>query len=76
VNRTRVTWWGHSTTWLEESGVTLLTDPLLSNRLIHLKRMAGGTPALPGPPDAVLLSHLHATTSTCRRCGPCPASRG
>jgi L-ascorbate metabolism protein UlaG (beta-lactamase superfamily) len=60
VNRTRVTWWGHSTTWLEESGVTLLTDPLLSNRLIHLKRMAGGTPALPGPPDAVLLSHLHA----------------
>jgi len=60
VNRTKVTWWGHSTTWLEESGVSLLTDPLLTNRLIHLKRMAGATPVLPGPPDAILLSHLHA----------------
>jgi L-ascorbate metabolism protein UlaG (beta-lactamase superfamily) len=60
VNQTKVTWWGHSTAWLEESGVSLLTDPVLTDRLIHLKRMAGPTPALPGPPDAVLLSHLHA----------------
>jgi L-ascorbate metabolism protein UlaG (beta-lactamase superfamily) len=60
VNQTRVTWWGHSTMWLEESGVRLLTDPVLTNRVIHLKRMAGPVPALPGAPDAVLLSHLHA----------------
>ena len=60
MNRTKVTWWGHSTVWLEESGVTLLTDPLLTNRVIHLKRMAGSTPELTGAPDAVLLSHLHA----------------
>lgn len=60
MNQTRVTWWGHSTMWLEESGVSLLTDPVLTNRVIHLKRMAGPEPALPGPPDAVLLSHLHA----------------
>jgi L-ascorbate metabolism protein UlaG (beta-lactamase superfamily) len=60
VNRTKVTWWGHSTTWLEESGVSLLTDPLLTNRVIHLKRRAGATPVLPGAPDAILLSHLHA----------------
>jgi L-ascorbate metabolism protein UlaG (beta-lactamase superfamily) len=46
--------------WLEESGTSLLTDPVLSDRLIHLKRMAGPTPVLPGPPDAVLVSHLHA----------------
>ena len=46
--------------WLADSGVTLLTDPLLTDRLIHLRRMAGPTPKLPGAPDAVLLSHLHA----------------
>jgi L-ascorbate metabolism protein UlaG (beta-lactamase superfamily) len=46
--------------WLVDSGTTLLTDPLLSDRLGHLRRMAGPTPRLPGAPDAVLLSHLHA----------------
>jgi L-ascorbate metabolism protein UlaG (beta-lactamase superfamily) len=46
--------------WLADSGVTLLTDPVLTDRLIHLRRMAGDTPRLAGPPDAVLLSHLHA----------------
>ena len=55
-----MTWWGHSTMWLADSGVSLLTDPILTDRLIHLRRMAGPTPVLPGPPDAVLLSHLHA----------------
>jgi L-ascorbate metabolism protein UlaG (beta-lactamase superfamily) len=46
--------------WLADAGVRLLTDPLLTNRLLHLRRMAGPTPLLPGAPDAVLLSHLHA----------------
>jgi L-ascorbate metabolism protein UlaG (beta-lactamase superfamily) len=46
--------------WLADSGVTLLTDPLLTDRLLHLRRMAGDAPRLAGPPDAVLLSHLHA----------------
>ena len=46
--------------WLADSGTTLLTDPLLGDRLLHLRRMAGPTPQLPGAPDAVLLSHLHA----------------
>jgi L-ascorbate metabolism protein UlaG (beta-lactamase superfamily) len=46
--------------WLADSGTTLLTDPLLTDRLLHLRRKAGPTPELPGPPDAVLLSHLHA----------------
>ena len=57
---TSVTWFGHSTVWLADSGVRLLTDPLLTDRVAHLRRKAGGTPELPGPPDAVLLSHLHA----------------
>ncbi|MEV4702194.1 MBL fold metallo-hydrolase [Actinoplanes sp. NPDC049316] len=60
MSDTSVTWWGHSTMWLTDSGVSLLTDPLLTDRLAHLRRMAGPTPALPGRPDAVLLSHLHA----------------
>jgi L-ascorbate metabolism protein UlaG (beta-lactamase superfamily) len=46
--------------WLADSGTTLLTDPLLTDRLIHLRRRSGGTPELVGAPDAVLLSHLHA----------------
>ena len=60
MSETSVTWWGHSTLSLADSGVTLLTDPVLTDRLIHLRRMAGDTPRLAGPPDAVLLSHLHA----------------
>jgi L-ascorbate metabolism protein UlaG (beta-lactamase superfamily) len=56
----RATWYGHSTVWLEDSGVRLLTDPVLTGRLAHLRRVAGPVPALPGVPDAVLLSHLHA----------------
>jgi L-ascorbate metabolism protein UlaG (beta-lactamase superfamily) len=46
--------------WLADSGTTLLTDPLLTDRLAHLRRVAGHTPRLPGGPDAILLSHLHA----------------
>ncbi|MEU8813469.1 MBL fold metallo-hydrolase [Actinoplanes sp. NPDC048796] len=59
MSTTSVTWWGHSTVWLSDSGTTLLTDPVLSDRFAHLKRMAGPTPRLPGAPDGVLLSHLH-----------------
>jgi L-ascorbate metabolism protein UlaG (beta-lactamase superfamily) len=46
--------------WLADSGTTLLTDPVLTDRVAHLRRMAGSAPRLPGAPDAVLLSHLHA----------------
>ncbi|GAA4929458.1 MBL fold metallo-hydrolase [Actinoplanes utahensis] len=60
MSETSVTWWGHSTVWLADSGVDLLTDPVLTGRLAHLRRMAGPLPRLPGAPDAVLLSHLHA----------------
>ncbi|MER6590817.1 MBL fold metallo-hydrolase [Micromonospora purpureochromogenes] len=56
----RLTWYGHSTVWIEDSGTRLLTDPLLRDRLAHLRRRRGSTPRLPGAPDAVLVSHLHA----------------
>ncbi|MFE2288022.1 MBL fold metallo-hydrolase [Streptomyces sp. NPDC059443] len=55
-----ITWWGHATCTVEDSGVRLLTDPLFTRRLAHLRRRRGAVP----PPeaavaDAVLVSHLH-----------------
>lgn len=56
----RLTWLGHSTVLLELGGARLLTDPLLRDRVAHLRRH---TPppdaALAADVDAVLLSHLH-----------------
>ncbi|MFB7466012.1 MBL fold metallo-hydrolase [Streptomyces sp. NPDC056224] len=56
-----ITWWGHATCTVEDSGVRLLTDPLFARRLAHLRRRRGPVP----PPEAaradvVLVSHLHA----------------
>ena len=54
------TFLGHSTTLIESAGARLLTDPVLRERLAHLRRHA--------PPvaeeatqdlDAILISHLH-----------------
>ena len=50
---------GHATTLIEIDGVRLLTDPLLRRHVGHLQRLVPLGEALP-PPDAVLLSHLHA----------------
>jgi L-ascorbate metabolism protein UlaG (beta-lactamase superfamily) len=56
-----VTWWGHATATVRDSGVSVLTDPVLVQRLAHLRRRRG---ALPPPSvttvDVVLVSHLHA----------------
>jgi L-ascorbate metabolism protein UlaG (beta-lactamase superfamily) len=56
-----ITWWGHATCTLRDSGVRVLTDPLFTRRLAHLRRRRGAPP----PPDAwraevALVSHLHA----------------
>ncbi|MGW2558814.1 MBL fold metallo-hydrolase [Streptomyces sp. NPDC001514] len=55
-----VTWWGHATCTVEDSGVRVLTDPLFVGRLAHLRRRRGELP----PPEAaiaeaVVVSHLH-----------------
>ncbi|HET6859182.1 MAG TPA: MBL fold metallo-hydrolase [Streptomyces sp.] len=55
-----ITWWGHATCTVEDSGVRVLTDPLFARRLAHLRRRRGAVP----PPaaaeaDVVLVSHLH-----------------
>ena len=56
--RLAVTWLGHSTVLLDVAGVRILTDPLLRNRVAHLKRVAPAVPPI-GPVDAILLSHAH-----------------
>lgn len=58
---TSITWWGHATVTVRDSGVRVLTDPLLTRRVGHLRRRRGAVP----PPEAVqvdlvLVSHLHA----------------
>ncbi|ADB32114.1 conserved hypothetical protein [Kribbella flavida DSM 17836] len=57
----RITWWGHATTTIEQNGTRLLTDPVLTARIAHLRRRRGPVPApVAGECDAVLVSHLHA----------------
>jgi L-ascorbate metabolism protein UlaG (beta-lactamase superfamily) len=56
-----VTWWGHATATIEDSGVRVLTDPVLTPTVAHLRRRRG---PLPGSAarhaDLILVSHLHA----------------
>ncbi|GAA2791979.1 MBL fold metallo-hydrolase [Kribbella solani] len=57
----RVTWWGHATSTIEANGTRLLTDPVLTSRIAHLRRRRGPAPRPEaGDCDAVLVSHLHA----------------
>jgi len=54
----RVTWLGHATVLIEIGDVRLITDPVLRDRVAHLRRQVP-TPRDPGRVDAVLISHLH-----------------
>jgi L-ascorbate metabolism protein UlaG (beta-lactamase superfamily) len=56
----RVTWWGHASVTVEVAGVRLLTDPVLTERVAHLVRLAPAPPPAAARADAVLVSHLHA----------------
>jgi len=57
----RLTWVGHATVLIEMDGVRLLTDPVLRDRLLHLRRhSASSSPEVAERLDAVLISHLHA----------------
>ena len=53
-----IRWLGHSTVVFETAGATLLTDPLLRSRVVHLRRHAAAA-VTPDRVDAVMLSHLH-----------------
>jgi L-ascorbate metabolism protein UlaG (beta-lactamase superfamily) len=55
----RIEYVGHATVLVDLDGVRLLTDPLLRNRVAHLRRSAP-VPARTGRGvDAVLISHAH-----------------
>jgi L-ascorbate metabolism protein UlaG (beta-lactamase superfamily) len=56
----RITWIGHSTVLLELDGVRLLTDPVLRDRVAHLRRVTeSARPESLGSLDAALVSHAH-----------------
>jgi L-ascorbate metabolism protein UlaG (beta-lactamase superfamily) len=56
----RIVFLGHATLLIELDGVRLLTDPLLRDRVAHLRRQVPPLdPAAYAGLDAVLISHLH-----------------
>jgi L-ascorbate metabolism protein UlaG (beta-lactamase superfamily) len=56
----RIVFLGHATVLIELAGVRLLTDPLLRDRVAHLRRQVQPLdPAVYAGIDAVLISHLH-----------------
>ena len=54
-----VTWIGHATARLDMGGMRVLTDPLLTKRVAHLRRRRPLDAATFADIDLVLLSHLH-----------------
>jgi L-ascorbate metabolism protein UlaG (beta-lactamase superfamily) len=52
-----ITWVGHATVLLHVDGFRILTDPILTSRVVHLRRRVA-VPAIE-PVDVVLISHLH-----------------
>ena len=55
-----VTFIGHATVLIDISGVRILTDPLLRNQILHLRRQKRLVdPGVAGNVDAVLISHAH-----------------
>lgn len=55
-----ITWWGHATLTIADSGIRILTDPVLTSHVGHLRRRRGPLPAPEASlADLVLVSHLH-----------------
>jgi L-ascorbate metabolism protein UlaG (beta-lactamase superfamily) len=59
VARGRIEYVGHATVLVDLDGVRLLTDPLLRNRVAHLRRAAPVSARVGRGVDAVLVSHGH-----------------
>lgn len=55
----RIEYVGHSTVFVDLDGVRLLTDPLLRNRVAHLRRATPVSARTRRGVDAVLVSHAH-----------------
>jgi L-ascorbate metabolism protein UlaG (beta-lactamase superfamily) len=58
MRRGRITYVGHATTLIELDGAVMLTDPLLRDRIGHVRRIVPPAAALPRL-DAILISHAH-----------------
>ena len=54
----KITWLGHATVVIETPGARLVTDPVLRDRFLHLRRHSASVDA-PEQVDSVLISHLH-----------------
>ncbi len=54
-----VTWWGHSSATVELGGLRVAVDPLLADRLAHLRRRGTTPPETACDADLVLVSHMH-----------------
>ena len=54
------TWWGHASTTVEIGGLRVALDPLLTDRLAHLRRYAESPAPQAADADVVMVSHLHA----------------
>jgi L-ascorbate metabolism protein UlaG (beta-lactamase superfamily) len=55
----RIEYVGHATVFVDLDGVRLLTDPLLRNRVAHLRRSTPVSARTRRGVDAVLISHAH-----------------
>src|SRR5215218_6215168 len=55
----RITWLGHSTVLVELEGTRVLTDPVLRNRVAHLRRTKPADAGMLYALDGILVSHLH-----------------
>ena len=59
ARRARITWLGHSTVLVELDGTRVLTDPVLRDRVAHLRRTKPADAGMLYALDGVLVSHLH-----------------
>ncbi len=58
----RITYAGHATVLVELDGTGILTDPVLRDRVVHLRRLTALQPwvrELISHPDVIVISHLH-----------------
>ena len=54
-----LTWLGHSCLAIQVDGLRMITDPVLRERIVHLRRKAPVDSAALDGVDVVLLSHIH-----------------
>lgn len=55
----RLTWLGHSCVAIQLDGLVIVTDPVLRNRIVHLRRKNPVDPAALDGADVILVSHIH-----------------